>query len=92
MNATNAVIFGAFGSLMEFLPRAFPTLFPHCGGGEWSIRAMWLFVMGAVHLSIGAGYILRFNLVPAVGRLLPSSGVEEAGTLALPVARGLTSR
>lgn len=92
MNATNALIFGALGSMMEVLPRLLPSFFPHSGGGEWSVRAVWLFIMGAVQFSIGSAYILWFHVIPAMGRLLPASGVQEPDSLALPEARGVTSR
>jgi hypothetical protein len=92
MNALNALVFTAFGSAMEILPKVFPSWFPPTGSDQASTRALWLALMGAVQISIGVGFIIRAHLVPAVYRLISSVPAQESGALALPGARGVTTR
>jgi hypothetical protein len=92
MNAFNAVVFTAFGSAMEILPKVFPSWFPPTGSDQASTRALWLAIMGAVQISIGIGFIVWAHLVPAVYRILSSVPAQESGALALPIAPGVTTR
>lgn len=92
MNAANALVFAAFGSLMEILPRAFPSWFPHTGADQASCRALWLLVMGAVQITMGVGFLVRARLLPATFRLFSSVPTAGTGSLALPEARGASSR
>jgi hypothetical protein len=91
MNAVNALIFAALGSVMEVLPAAFPSWFPPSGSDQASARALWLSFMGAVQISIGLGVIVRFQVLPFALRLL-AMVPRESGTLALPNARSVTGR
>jgi hypothetical protein len=92
MNATNALLFAAFGSVMEVLPKLFPTWFPPSGADQSSCRALWLLLMGAVQVTIGVGFILRAHAAPAVLRVFASVPASEPGTLALPTPRALPGR
>jgi hypothetical protein len=92
MNAINALIFAALGSVMEFLPRAFPSWFPSGSADQSSARAMWLSVMGAVQITLGVGLVLRTHIFPAFSRIFVSAPAQQPGTLALPAARGVTGR
>jgi hypothetical protein len=91
MNALNAVVFAAFGSIMEMLPKAFPSWFPPTGGDQASARAIWLALMGALQVSLGVGFLVRAYVVPVVHRMLSTVPVEP-GALALPGTRGVTFR
>jgi hypothetical protein len=92
MNASNALIFAALGSVMELLPRVFPSWFTHTGADEQSCRALWLSIMGAVQLTLGLGLVIRSHIFPAVSRIFVSAPAQEPGTLALPNPRAVTSR
>lgn len=92
MNATNALAFAILGSLMEILPRAFPSWFPPTGSDAASRRALWLAVMGAVQITLGIGFLATAHAYPLVGRLFSRVPAREAGTMALPPTRGLTIR
>jgi len=91
MNALNALAFAALGSLMEILPKAVPSWFPPTGSDQASARALWLALMGAVQICVGAGFIMRVHVVPFVHGIL-SIVPAESGTLALPNPRGVTGR
>jgi hypothetical protein len=91
MNALNALVFAALGSVMELLPKAFPSWFPPTGSDQASARALWLALMGAVQISVGLGFLVRAHVVPFAYRVL-SLVPSESGTLALPNARGVTGR
>jgi hypothetical protein len=92
MNALNAIVFAALGSLMEVLPKAFPSWFPPTGSNEYSDRVLWLAVMGAVQVAIGAGFLVRSVVLPVVYRLLAGNPANQSGSLALPSTRGVTVR
>jgi hypothetical protein len=92
MNAMNAVVFAALGSVMEILPRLFPSWFPPTGSDQSSTRALWLAVMGALQMALGAGFIVRCHLVPAIFRIFTHGSATEQGALALPSARVVTGR
>jgi hypothetical protein len=91
MNALNALAFAALGSLMEMLPKAFPSWFPLTGSDQASARALWLALMGAVQISVGVGFIVRAHVIPFV-QGIRSMVPAESGTLALPNPRGVTGR
>jgi hypothetical protein len=87
MNAANALAFALFGSLMEFLPRAFPSWFPPTGADASSCRGLWLAVMGAVQITLGVGFLATAHAYPLVSRLFSRVPAREAGTMVLPQAR-----
>jgi hypothetical protein len=91
MNAANALVFAILGSVMEMLPRAFPSLFPHSGPDQASARALWLSFMGALQVTVGVGFVVRYHVVPSALRLL-SHVPTGSGSLALPSARSVTGR
>ncbi len=92
MNATNALAFAVIGSLMELLPRAFPTWFPPSGADQASCRALWLSVMGAAQITIGLGFLLTAYGLPSFRRLFVRLPSTESGSLILPESRGITIR
>jgi hypothetical protein len=92
MNALNAIVFTAFGTVMEILPKLFPSWFPLTGSDQSSSRVLWLCVMGAVQIVLGAGFIIRAHIIPGFFRLISSAPATDAGTLALPNPRGVTAR
>jgi hypothetical protein len=87
MNAINALAFAALGSLMELLPRAFPSWFPHTGADESSCRALWLSVMGATQITVGLGFLLTVHALPYFRRLFIRVPSTESGTLVLTESR-----
>jgi len=92
MNATNALIFAAFGSLMEIAPRAFPSLFPQCGADQYSCSALWLFVMGATQITIGLGFLALNNLAPFAMAIIARTRAQVGSRLPLPAPRGISIR
>jgi hypothetical protein len=90
MNILNAAAFAAIGSLMEILPRAFPSWFPPTHTDEASCRALWLDIMGAVQMTVGFGHLLRAHAAPFIVRLISVAPAGELGALPLPIPRGLT--
>jgi hypothetical protein len=92
MNIINALVFSAIGSLMEILPRVFPSWFPVTHADQASCRALWLDLMGVVQMTLGLGYLLRTHVAPAALRVLSPEREAEPGTLALPSPRGVTHR
>lgn len=92
MNALNAIIFAALGSVMEILPKVFPSWFPPTGSDQSSTRALWLGLMGAVQITLAVGFIVRAYLVPGIFRIFSSARGAESGNLALPATRGITVR
>jgi hypothetical protein len=91
MNANNALTFAAFGALMEIVPRVLPSIFPHSGADEYSCRALWLQVMGAIQITVGVGFLGLNTVAPFATRVF-AKGRIEGGALALPAARGATAR
>ena len=83
MNFLNAIAFSAIGALMELLPRAFPAWFPPTHADEASCRALWLDLMGAVQVTLGVGYLIRTQVMPALMRILSVAPEGEQGALAL---------
>ncbi len=77
---------------MELLPRVFPSWFPPTGADQASGRALWLDVMGAVQLGLGAGYLLRAHVVPAAARILSAIPAGDRGSFALPDPRIVSGR
>lgn len=92
MNLPNAIAFAALGWVMEMLPKAFPSWFPHTGSDGASARALWLGVMGYLQLLLGLGHILHTQVWPLVSRLASQVPSGESGALPLPGQRGLTLR
>jgi hypothetical protein len=92
MNAINALAFAVLGTLMELLPRAFPSCFPHTGSDQASCRALWLAVMGATQLIVGLGFLLTVHALPAVRSFFVRVPATDSGTLVLPQSRGATVR
>jgi hypothetical protein len=92
MNLINALTFSAIGSLMEILPRVFPSWFPPTHADHASCQALWLDLMGAVQVALGVGYMLRAHVAPVVVRILSPGRDGEPGALALPSPRGVTGR
>jgi hypothetical protein len=92
MNALNALAFAALGSVMEILPKMFPSWFPPTGSDQWSTRAVWLGLMGAVQITLGVGFIVRAHVVPFLFSIVSSAPAAETGTLALPNPRGVNAR
>lgn len=92
MNVLNALIFAALGSVMEIVPRAFPSLFPPSGADQASGRALWLALMGTVQIALGFGFIIRTQVIPAALRIVSTVPAAGTGSLALPNPRGVTSR
>lgn len=84
MNDLNALLFAVIGLVMEALPAAFPGWFPPSHADQSSTRALWLEVMGAVQVALGAGYALNAHLLPMMARL--SARLLPAGTTAAEIA------
>jgi len=92
MNFANALVFAVLGWVLEMMPRAFPSWFPHAGSDGANSRALWLSLMGGVQMALGLGFIVRAYGVPAVLRLAAVVPSGEAPPLSLPGARGVTLR
>jgi hypothetical protein len=92
MNVPNALAFAALGWVMEMLPKAFPSWFPHNGSDGANTRALWLGVMGYLQLMLGLGHILHSQVWPSVIRLVSLVPSGEPGALPLPSPRGVTPR
>jgi len=91
MNLANALVFAVLGWVLEMLPKAFPSWFPHTGSDVANSRALWLGLMGGVQMAVGLGFILRTYGVPAFQRLVSLVPSGEATPLSLPGARGVHS-
>lgn len=92
MNDLNAVMFALIGSVMEFLPVAFPSWFPRAGGDLASGRVLWLDMMGFVQVGLGAGYFVRAHLIPGTLRIFSAIPAGEREALALPDTRIVAGR
>jgi hypothetical protein len=92
MNNLNAVAFCAIGAVMELLPHVFPAWFSPAHADQASSRALWLDLMGAVQVTLGAGYLVRARVMPALARILSVAPDGEEGALALRAARGTAHR
>jgi hypothetical protein len=92
MNVLNALIFAAFGAVMEVLPEVFPSWFVRTGADCSSARALWLDVMGVVQIGMGLGCIVSAHLAPFAVRFLSTEPARDSGTLALPNPRGVAGR
>jgi hypothetical protein len=90
MNALNALLFALLGFAMESLPHLFPTWFPRNCADRDSTQALWLAFVGGTQVAIGAAFIGWVHILPALARAIRTSPAGEAGTLPLPVARGMT--
>jgi hypothetical protein len=92
MNLPNAFVFASLGWIMEMIPKAFPSWFPHTGSDGANSRALWLALMGVFQMALGIGFIVRVHVVPVVVRLVAL--VPSGETAALPLAshRGITLR
>ena len=77
---------------MELLPRVFPAWFPPTHADQASCRALWLELMGAVQVTLGAGYLIRTHVTPAMARILSVAPDGEQGALALRATRGAAHR
>jgi hypothetical protein len=92
MNQLNSLMFAAFGAVMEFMPRLFPSWFPRGSADEASGRALWLSLMGAVQITLGVGLFLTTFVFPAVSRAFSSAPARRPDPVGLPAARGVTAR
>ena len=92
MNLPNALVFASIGWIMEMIPKAFPSWFPHAGSGADNVRAVWLALMGAVQMSLGFGYVTRMHVIPVLARMVALVPSAEPGTLQLPSHRVVTLR
>jgi hypothetical protein len=92
MNALNAIFFTALGSVMEILPRVFPSWFPQTGADQASTRALWLAFMGGVQIAVGVGFIVRAHAVPFIYRILSAAPASVSGALSVPNTRGVVVR
>jgi len=92
MNLANALVFAALGWVMEMIPKAFPSRFPHLGPDGSNARALWLGLMGALQLTIGLGFVIRAHLLPLASRLVSLAPAPQPGALALPNARSIPLR
>ena len=92
MNLANALVFAALGWVMEMIPKAFPSWFPHVGSDGSNTRALWLGLMGFVQLTLGVGFVLRAHVLPAAARLISLVPAHQPGALALPSARSVPLR
>ena len=92
MNNLNAVAFCAIGAVMELLPHAFPAWFPPAHADQASSRALWLDLMGAVQVTLGAGHLVCAHVMPALARILSVAPEGEEGALALRAARSTAHR
>jgi hypothetical protein len=92
MNDLDALIFALLGSVMEFLPIVFPSWFPRSGADQSSARALWLGVMGATQVAIGAGYVIRAHVVPAVIRMFSATPGGDRSSVALSNSRAVAGR
>jgi hypothetical protein len=92
MNILNAYAFAAFGAAMEILPRAFSSWFPPTNADQASCHALWLDLMGAVQITVGVGFIVRMQIIPAAYRVLSLVPARDQGPLALPSPRGAHGR
>jgi hypothetical protein len=89
MNQLNSLIFAAFGAVMEFMPRFFPSWFPRTGADEGSGRVLWLSLMGAVQITIGVGLLLTTLVFPAMSRVFSGAPARRPDAVGLPAARGV---
>jgi len=92
MNLPNALAFAALGWVMEMLPKAFPSWFPHTGCDGANTRALWLGAMGYLQLLLGLGHILNSRVWPPLSRMVSLAPSGDRGALALPNPRGVTLR
>jgi|CZKI01.1.fsa_nt_gi hypothetical protein len=92
MNDPNALVFCLIGSAMELLSRAFPSWFPPTGGDQSSARALWLAVMGAVQIGLGAAHLVRAHAAPAAIRIFSAISANGRDPLALPHPRPAAGR
>jgi hypothetical protein len=92
MNDLDAVIFALLGSVMELLPMVFPSWFPRGGADQSSARALWLGVVGATQIAIGASYFVRAHAVPAAIRIFSAMPGADRDSLALQNPRAVAGR
>jgi hypothetical protein len=92
MNLFNSLMFAAFGAVMEFMPRLFPSWFPRGSADEASGRALWLSLMGAVQITLGVGLLMTTCVFPALSRAFSLAPARRPDAVGLPAARGLTTR
>ena len=92
MNVFNSLMFAAFGAVMEFMPRFFPSWFPRFGADQASCRALWLSLMGAVQITIGVGLLLTTHALPVLSRAFASAPSRRPAGVVIPAARGVTAR
>lgn len=59
MNTGNSFGFVLLGAVMTLCPWLLPQGFPPTGFDGTSTRALWLEVMGAVQIGLGAGWLLQ---------------------------------
>jgi hypothetical protein len=87
MNTANALGFFGFGALRWLLPAVAPGWFPPTGIDGSSARALWIQLMGVVQCAIGASFLLRGQVIPAVARWLAAARPVAVLTQA-PVPQG----
>ncbi|HEY3756057.1 MAG TPA: hypothetical protein VGL42_07910 [Opitutaceae bacterium] len=69
MNSKSALGFVVVGILMMAVPTLLPSWFPHSGPDASNAGSTWLLCMGVVEISIGAYYLVRHSLFPALKRM-----------------------
>ena len=56
------------------------------------IVILFFALMGAVQVTIGAGFLVRSVALPVIYRLLAGNPANQSGSLALPSTRGVSAR
>ena len=77
---------------MGLLPAVFPSWFPAAGADQSSARALWLDTMGIVQGGLGAGFLVRAHLIPAVLRILAAIPNSDRGEIALADPHAVAGR
>lgn len=70
MTNLHACVFLALGGILNLLTLVAPGLFPPNSLDGANTSALWLQLMGWVNGGLGAGYIVRQQVLPVLGRAL----------------------
>ena len=70
MTPLHAYVFLALGGLLNLLPMLVPAFFPPSSLDGSNTSALWLQLMGWVNGGLGAGYVTRLQVLPAVAQAL----------------------
>jgi hypothetical protein len=70
MTTIHAYAFLALGGALNLLPLLAPAQFPPNSLDGSNTSALWLQLMGWVNSGLGAGYVTRLEVLPAVAQLL----------------------